>query len=269
MVRRQMAHLSRADLATALAFGAELGDTARDAARADVWILEQMFRHIGCDLATYSQHGDAPRSLPIHDTDLPTRVAEWKPTEHDWEVIEAEHPFCQHAFRTGDDYFSPLRVTDVVDIREFRRTEYFERFVPATHPHKIQTRMPGDGSTCWVVDIERGGRNFSERDLAFVAALRPSLIAYEAYRSMAAALAGVRSAIPSGSVAALTARESEVLDLIAAGATNATIAERLWISPATVKKHLDNIYAKLEVGSRTAALARTGRTSTANPHAAD
>ncbi|MBW3613552.1 MAG: hypothetical protein KY392_06805 [Chloroflexi bacterium] len=34
---------------------------------------------------------------------------------------------------------------------------------------------------------------------------------------------------------------------------------RLWISPATVKKHLENVYGKLEVGRRTAALARTGR----------
>ena len=264
-----MARLSRADLAAALAFAAELGDAARDPARADVWILEQFFRHVGCDLATYSQHGDAPRSAPIHDTDLPTRVGEWSPTDHEWDVIEAEHPFCQYAYRTGNDYFAPLRVTDVVDIREFRRTEYFERFVPVSHPHKIQTRMPGEGGTCWVIDIERGGRNFSERDLALVAAMRPSLIAYESYRAMAVALDRVRSAIPTGTSARLTARETEVLDLVAAGETNATIAERLWISPGTVKKHLENIYEKLDVGSRTAALARTGRASTANPSVPD
>ena len=57
----------------------------------------------------------------------------------------------------------------------------------------------------------------------------------------------------------LTSRETEILELVAAGLTNAQIAERLWISPGTVKKHLDNIYSKLGVANRTAAIARTSR----------
>ena len=53
----------------------------------------------------------------------------------------------------------------------------------------------------------------------------------------------------------LTAREREILDLVAEGRTNAQIAERLWLSPGTVRKHLDNVYAKLGVHTRTAAAA--------------
>jgi DNA-binding NarL/FixJ family response regulator len=56
-------------------------------------------------------------------------------------------------------------------------------------------------------------------------------------------------------VATLTPREEEVLELVAVGFTNAGIAERLWISPGTVKKHLENVYAKLGVTNRTAAAA--------------
>jgi ATP/maltotriose-dependent transcriptional regulator MalT len=48
-------------------------------------------------------------------------------------------------------------------------------------------------------------------------------------------------------------RELEVLELVAEGFRNDDIAERLFISPKTVKTHLQNIYKKLDVGSRTEA----------------
>lgn len=53
----------------------------------------------------------------------------------------------------------------------------------------------------------------------------------------------------------LTRRESEVLALVALGRSNAQIAVALTVSPATVKRHAENIYAKLGVESRTAAAA--------------
>lgn len=53
----------------------------------------------------------------------------------------------------------------------------------------------------------------------------------------------------------LSAREIEVLELVAQGASNSTIAERLFISDATVKSHLVHIFSKLGVSSRTAAVA--------------
>jgi DNA-binding NarL/FixJ family response regulator len=54
----------------------------------------------------------------------------------------------------------------------------------------------------------------------------------------------------------LTTREREIVAAVAAGKTNAQIAADLWISPATVKKHLENTYLKLGVGSRAAAASR-------------
>jgi DNA-binding CsgD family transcriptional regulator len=53
----------------------------------------------------------------------------------------------------------------------------------------------------------------------------------------------------------LTAREREVLQLASYGGTAATIAERLVLSPGTVRTHLGNIYTKLGVGDRAAAVA--------------
>jgi DNA-binding NarL/FixJ family response regulator len=53
----------------------------------------------------------------------------------------------------------------------------------------------------------------------------------------------------------LTGRETEVLRLVASGQRNREIAEQLVISEHTVARHLQNIYAKLGVSSRTAASA--------------
>ncbi|MBM9839533.1 response regulator transcription factor [Rhodococcus hoagii] len=53
---------------------------------------------------------------------------------------------------------------------------------------------------------------------------------------------------------ALTAREAELLSLLAEGLTNKELGKRLFISEATVKTHLAHIYAKLGVDSRAAAV---------------
>ena len=53
----------------------------------------------------------------------------------------------------------------------------------------------------------------------------------------------------------LTAREVEVLRLVASGRSNTQIAADLTLSEKTVARHLSNIFSKLDVGSRTAAAA--------------
>jgi DNA-binding NarL/FixJ family response regulator len=55
--------------------------------------------------------------------------------------------------------------------------------------------------------------------------------------------------LPNG----LTAREADVLALVAAGSTNRDIADALLLSPKTVERHLSNIFTKLDVTTRTAA----------------
>ncbi|GAA3140225.1 response regulator transcription factor [Planomonospora alba] len=59
--------------------------------------------------------------------------------------------------------------------------------------------------------------------------------------------------------APLSARELEILSLIAEGATNREVAARLFISEATVKSHVLHIYAKLDVNDRAAAVAAAFR----------
>ena len=57
----------------------------------------------------------------------------------------------------------------------------------------------------------------------------------------------------------LSTREREVLDLIAAGDSNAVIARRLVLSPHTISNHISSIFAKLQVASRSEAIVRARR----------
>jgi len=59
----------------------------------------------------------------------------------------------------------------------------------------------------------------------------------------------------SGESRELSAREAEVMSLIADGQTNGQIAARLFLAEKTVKNHVRRIYSKLGVGNRHAAIA--------------
>jgi DNA-binding CsgD family transcriptional regulator len=59
----------------------------------------------------------------------------------------------------------------------------------------------------------------------------------------------------AGESRGLSAREAEVMSLIADGQTNGQIAARLFLAEKTVKNHVRRIYSKLGVGSRPAAIA--------------
>jgi DNA-binding NarL/FixJ family response regulator len=76
----------------------------------------------------------------------------------------------------------------------------------------------------------------------------PANISVNARSSAPAAIA---RETPAG--LSLTEREVMILRLVAAGATNSEIAQRLWITRQTVKFHLANVYRKLGVGNRTEA----------------
>jgi DNA-binding NarL/FixJ family response regulator len=63
-----------------------------------------------------------------------------------------------------------------------------------------------------------------------------------------------KSALPAEAFPELTPRELEVLDLIAQGSNNSHIAEALVIADKTVRNHINNIFSKLQVADRAAAI---------------
>ena len=62
--------------------------------------------------------------------------------------------------------------------------------------------------------------------------------------------------IPAQAFPELSVREREILNLIAQGASNPEIANRLVISPKTVRNHVSNIFSKLQVADRAQAIIR-------------
>jgi DNA-binding CsgD family transcriptional regulator len=90
-----------------------------------------------------------------------------------------------------------------------------------------------------------GGPDFSDREVTLLRLARPHLA--ELHLRRRAELGGLPS---------LTRRQWEILRLVATGATNHRIAHRLGISEGTVRKHLENAFARLHVSSRTEAVSR-------------
>ena len=94
--------------------------------------------------------------------------------------------------------------------------------------------------------------------------LEPLGASFELARARAvldSAYAGHRAAAPAsaGDRKGLTPREIEILRLISTGLNNQAIAERLFISQHTVHRHVANTLTKLDVSSRSAAVAQAGR----------
>jgi DNA-binding CsgD family transcriptional regulator len=144
-----------------------------------------------------------------------------------------------------------VRRSDLVGRREYRRRGLWadvERVVGAEDALCLWLVVPGDAVLRRFLFVTGRPNGLSDRDLRILELLTPHLI--QLYRRAAR-----RREVPCG-LEMLTPREREVIALVAAGHTNREAARDLWISPHTVRAHLENIFEKLEVSTRAAAVAR-------------
>lgn len=151
-------------------------------------------------------------------------------SQHPLLTLQASGDACAH------------RLSDVTAMRRIRQGAlYTEFFRPAAIAHQLTLGFEGSPRRLLGIWLNRSRHDFSDDEVLLAELLRPHLQAAEITATRAVARA------------TLTSREREVLDIVAAGATNHEVADALVLSPGTVKKHLDNIYAKLGVGTRDAA----------------
>jgi DNA-binding CsgD family transcriptional regulator len=159
---------------------------------------------------------------------------------------------CSYPDRTGDlrsiiknsDFYSARQWHSIGTYCDIYRRQGFEYDLMLTLPTPPGP-VPGPGRTMRLFFFRGPGPDFSDRDRAVLTLLRPHL--HRAY------LDAERRRHP---VPPLTPRQWDLLRLLAAGHTNAQIARRLGISEGTVRTHLENIYTRLNVSSRTAAVTR-------------
>ena len=146
-----------------------------------------------------------------------------------------------------------MKITDFYSARQWHSTGmYSDIYRPLELEHELQLCLPAapgpaalTGQTVRLCLFRGRGPDFSERDRALLTLLRPHL--QQAYLDAERQRRGPPR---------LTSRQWELVRLVAAGNTNTQIARRLGLSEGTVRTHLQNIYARLNVSSRTAAVTR-------------
>lgn len=163
------------------------------------------------------------------------------PTRHTGATL-GDNPVVRH-WSAGIDP-APKRVSDLVGRREWRRTSTFANVLgPMGTPHLVGIPLFGSTTGGPSYAIARAGRDFTDDDLAALGAIQAALVVlHRRFRPRGS---------PHGHVCgALTARELDVLELLAAGLSGLQIARRLELALGTVRKHLERIYAKLGVHDR-------------------
>lgn len=257
-----MNHLTRNDYASALgllaqleAHSGDLGGFARAAVTAVAqFVASELATLSVCDLVTGHRQVVGLPGVRLGANDIAS-----------FDRHFFEHPLVLHHGLHGGH--STHRMSDALSRNDFLGSAlYADYYRPIGLEYVVAVPLLMDGRTLVSLVLNRRGLDFSERDCERLELLRPHL-AFLYRQACAAALPGPGTpARPKGLALApvqpdplpadLTQREGEVMQWLSGGKTDAEIAALLSISPRTVQKHLEHIYVKLGVETRTAAVMR-------------
>jgi DNA-binding CsgD family transcriptional regulator len=209
-------------------------------------LLHDIADLVPCDDVTFQVQDPVHRTLVLQalcpDDDGPA----------DADLLELWWPAlwenCSYPLLTGD-YSTVIRESD--DLPGGRQGPRWAAFVEACGgfpPHDVIVSLPPEGTIDRRLLLWRdSGPDFSDREVLILTLLRPHIIAL--HRRHQVLLAGTPD---------LTPRQVQIMRLVGRGCTNRQVARELVLSEATVRKHLENIFTRLQVNSRTEALSRCG-----------
>jgi DNA-binding CsgD family transcriptional regulator len=215
----------------------------------------------------------------LHETDLATPrqvTVGWPPGRLTLGLAERlgplllSHPFAAVYQRqlAGRAPRAPFRISDLLSRREWRSAPLRTEALTDTDD-QLGLVLATRSGTIRNVLLSRQGRSFTdrERDLVALATRHVAVAADRVWRGGAVGLQTMPRAAwvplvgrtgpvvgPGIPLSVLSAREEQVLALVAAGLTDAQAARRLGLSPRTVSKHLERVYARLGVPNRAAAV---------------
>jgi DNA-binding CsgD family transcriptional regulator len=236
--------ISNDDLSQMLAITRRYGDEQGDALPWE--LLQDLMSLVSCDLL--SAFGLDSTTMAYFSDQEVGSTSELTPAEevhftamfeqHYWDSV------CSYPDRTGQPGLV-FRCSDIVPDAEWRQGGMYADYDrPLGIEHELMVCLDAGRPqrTLRLLFARGAGSDFSERDVAVLTLLQPHL--QSAYVAAERRRRGLRP---------LTDRQRQILQYIAAGYTNGQIATRLDVSEHTVRKHVENIFARLDVTSRTAA----------------
>jgi DNA-binding CsgD family transcriptional regulator len=223
----------------------EVIEAARSTDVADgvpIAVLDRVQALVACDLLSFIELDTArqvcffDQSVPDGGDDDPSDEAFWR---HYWDSLP-----CCYPDRSGDDR-SVTTLSDFYTRRQWHNTGMYADYLGGVEREAMLCISAPAGRSRRLLFFRGPGADFDGRDRLLLSLLRPLLS--ELYQE----LERRRRPVPD-----LTPRQWELLRLVASGRTNAEIALDLVVTKDTVRKHLENIFARLDVTTRTGAVAQ-------------
>jgi DNA-binding CsgD family transcriptional regulator len=214
------------------------------------WLAEQVVGALA-QIVPGEFVGYNERELISHDLLV---VAEAPIVTRSRHVSDAVSAFCAEYPLSMERHHAAsraLRISDIASSRQLHRLDYYDQALqPLGIEHEVRLWLsaPSGIARYYFISRRKEDGDFSDSNREMLDLLRPFLVAVHEQFDV--------QAPTSENADGLTSRETEILGWVARGKTNKEIAGLLIVSPHTVRKHLEHVYEKLRVNSRTAAVAR-------------
>jgi DNA-binding CsgD family transcriptional regulator len=213
-------------------------------------LLDRLADLVHCETAFFFEVDQPNRILSERVGSSKASAAEWEDLTIPDHVWACTRTVQLNRYKNANGA-GPVVLSDVFSRRLRQRPDFNPNLRESGAVDEIHVDL--DPPRRWRAEIGvYGSRDFGRRERMVMQALRPHLAAL--YRS--ATHRRRLATLASEATAELTPREREVMLRVADGLSNDEIASALVVERCTVRKHLEHVYEKLGVRSRTAALAK-------------